>query len=206
MPRRRNAVIASPCFNCSVFFFYCASTLRLQNAFSCATFPVPFCPSRTMWTSANSANAPMTFVAFIFGAFISWVFKKMGVQRISKPAIVNFLRLCDRKRWCQPRIRYASIRSKSELCADLIDYFQFQLTDKVITISPHKEIRGFPQIQYDLKVRSFLVDGLRHDFAKVSRQKPTFHLEHRTVTLVFGSLHLHSKNSGTAAAVALMFP
>ena len=159
-----------------------------------------------MCTSARSANAPITFVPFISGAFILFVVLKMAVQRISKPAIVNFLRLCDRKRWCQPRIRYASIRSKAELCADLIDYFQFQLTDKVITISPHKEIRGFPQIQYDLKLRSFLVDGLRHDFAKVSRQKPTFHLEHRTVTLVFGALHLHSKCSGTGAAVASMFP
>ena len=130
----------------------------------------------------------------------------MAVQRISKPAIVNFLRLCDRKRWCQPRIRYASIRSKAELCSDLIEYFEFTMKDKVITIRPHKKIRGFPEIQYDLKRRSFLVDGHVHNFAKVSRQKPTFRLERRTVTLEFGALHLRSKCNGTASAVASMFP
>ena len=41
------------------------------------------------------------------------------MERISKPHIVDLLRVFDRKRWIQPRIRYASVRSKPELIKDL---------------------------------------------------------------------------------------
>ena len=41
------------------------------------------------------------------------------MQRISKPHIVDLLRYFDRNRLFSPRIRYASVRSKPELIADI---------------------------------------------------------------------------------------
>ena len=37
------------------------------------------------------------------------------MERISKPQIVDLLRVFDLRRLVQPRIRYASVRSKPEL-------------------------------------------------------------------------------------------
>ena len=129
----------------------------------------------------------------------------MPVKRISKPHLVDFLRMCDRNRWCCPRIRYASIRSKPDLCNDLLKFFTFVEKERLITISPKRPIHKFPRLQYDLKVRSFLQDGKRFDFARISRQKPQFHLVRKTTTLHFGPLY-GPPGSGKAAAFALMFP
>ena len=110
------------------------------------------------------------------------------VQKISKPALVDFLRLCDRKRWCTPRIRYASIRSKPELCEDLCEKFDFVLEGSVINLCPRNSIRDFPKVQYDLERRMFSLNGQKLDVARVSRKKPMFHLEKKRVTLVFGEM------------------
>ena len=127
----------------------------------------------------------------------------MSVQRLPKPSLVDFLRLCDRRRWCSPRIRYASIRSKRELCEDLLKKFRFVEEDSIIRIVPLQTIRGFPKTcHYDTKARAFFLDGKQYDMARASRKKPTFRLEHKTVELVFGPVY----GSGTAVAVASMFP
>ena len=49
------------------------------------------------------------------------------MNKISKPHIVDFLRLADQKKWFSPRIRYASVRSKPELIADLRHRFRDHL-------------------------------------------------------------------------------
>ena len=48
------------------------------------------------------------------------------IYKLTKPSLVDLLRMCDRNRWCTPRIRYASIRSKPELCKDLLKHFDFK--------------------------------------------------------------------------------
>ena len=45
------------------------------------------------------------------------------LHKISKPHLVDLLRMSDHNRWLQPRIRYASVRSKPELIRDLEDHF-----------------------------------------------------------------------------------
>ena len=52
------------------------------------------------------------------------------MERISKPHIVDLLRIFDRRRWFIPRIRYASVRSKPELIKDLKKYFFTSYVDK----------------------------------------------------------------------------
>ena len=122
---------------------------------------------------------------YFFLEFFSHETQMEIVQKISKPALVDFLRLCDRKRWCTPRIRYASIRSKPELCEDLCEKFDFLLEDSMISLCPRRSIRDFPTVQYDLDRRMFSLNGQKLDVARVSRKKPLFHLERRQVTLAF---------------------
>ena len=81
------------------------------------------------------------------------------VQRISKPNLVDLLRMCDRRRWCTPRIRYASIRSKPDLCRDLVVFFEFKLQGDEVRILPKKKIFSFPDLRYNLKERRFYLDG-----------------------------------------------
>ena len=128
------------------------------------------------------------------------------VQRISKPHLVDFLRMCDKNRWCSPRIRYASIRSKPELCADIKTFFTFsECSETRIEVRSIRQIRGFPNLEYDLKQRAFLVDGKTHDFPRMIRQKPRFSLRREPVTLVFGDLYC-TPGSGTVSAASLGFP
>ena len=130
------------------------------------------------------------------------------VQRITKPNLVDLLRMCDKNRWTSPRIRYASIRSKPDLCQDLVKFFEFRQEENLITITPLRQIVRFPNLQYDVKSRRFFREGKPFDCARVSRRQPTFRLERKNVTLVFGTLFpaKGSLCSGTAAVASLMFP
>ena len=129
----------------------------------------------------------------------------MTVQRICKPHLVDFLRMCDKNRWCSPRIRYASIRSKPELCKDLLNFFRFEKEGDHVRIVPLRPIHGFPLLEYDLKSRCFLVDGVLRDFPRMSRAHPAFRLEHKQVTLEFCNLYADNGN-GTTSGVAQVFP
>ena len=129
----------------------------------------------------------------------------MTVQRICKPHLVDFLRMCDKNRWCCPRIRYASIRSKPELCRDLLNFFKFEKEEDSVRIVPIRPIHGFPLLEYNLKSRCFSVDGELHDFPRMSREKPVFHLERKKVTLEFSPLYA-APGSGTAFGASPMFP
>ena len=128
-----------------------------------------------------------------------------AVQRISKPHLVDFLRMCDRNRWCCPRIRYASIRSKPELCEDILKFFSFIEAAEVIFICPLRTLHGFPEMEYHLKGRCFVLDGCHHDFPRLSRSKPVFQLERKRVTLEF-DWGPWAPGSDTVSADAPMFP
>ncbi len=60
------------------------------------------------------------------------------MERISKPHLVDLLRIFDKRRWLHPRILYASVRSKPELIADLKKIF-FTYTKEDIL---HFKVRG----------------------------------------------------------------
>ena len=128
----------------------------------------------------------------------------IGTTRICKPHLVDFLRMCDKYRWCSPRIRYASIRSKPELCADIDNNFNVT-GDRVLSISPKRPTPHFPELNYDLNSRKFLIDGIPHDFPRISREKPQFGLERRKVTLHFGCMY-GLPGSGIISAFGLASP
>ena len=44
------------------------------------------------------------------------------METISKPHLVDLLRVFDKRKWFVPRIRYASVRSKPELIKDMQKY------------------------------------------------------------------------------------
>ena len=61
-------------------------------------------------------------------------------------------------------------------------------------------IFNFPDLRYNLKERRFYLDGQWFDAAKVSRQKPVFHLERKTTVLEFGPVYARApRGSGTAS-------
>ena len=123
---------------------------------------------------------------------------------LTKPSLVDFLRLCDRNNWCSPRIRYASIRSKPELIEDLIKFFRFERQEEFIQITPRHEIFGYPEMKYHIRTRRFHRDGIEYDCATKSRQKPTFRLEKKKCVLHFGTLY--PLCNGRVAAFSAMFP
>ena len=114
------------------------------------------------------------------------------MEAISKPHMVDLLRVFDKKRWLTPRIRYASVRSKPELIADLKRVFftiwrthepnvvLFKLRESVSRSHSH-----LPSIAYDLKQRTFLFDGEPYNVPVESRKKVQFSISHTPVTLTF---------------------
>ena len=127
------------------------------------------------------------------------------VQRLTKPSLVDLLRMCDKNRWCSPRIRYASIRSKPELCRDLIGFFNFDWSDDMIIITPKREVPTFPELKYHVKDRLFHWNGEPFDCARVSRARPQFSHVYKEITLHFGTIQ-GTLGSDTCAAASLMFP
>ena len=111
------------------------------------------------------------------------------MQRISKPHIVDLLRYFDRKKLFSPRIRYASVRSKPELIADISQHFAvFHHTGRLHFHLKVPSSHHVPTIQYDLKERHYLFDGDYYDIPRESRRKVVFSISHVPVTLTFGLL------------------
>ena len=106
------------------------------------------------------------------------------LNKISKPHIVDFLRLSDKQRWLSPRIRYASVRSKPELIRDLLDHFRICRLGESLLFQP-RHARNLPEISYDLKNRAYLIDRVKTDIPRVSRKKPSFVISRTPVTLTF---------------------
>jgi len=107
------------------------------------------------------------------------------MQRISKPHLVDLLRIFDRNRWIRPRIRYASVRSKPELITDLRQHFRVREVDARLIFVPKRPLAGVPKIEYDLSRRRYVLDGVPCDVPKESRKKPVFSISHVPVTLDF---------------------
>ena len=108
------------------------------------------------------------------------------MNRISKPDLVDLLRISDRRRWLHPRIRYASIRSKPDLLKDLRKHFREVLPpDRPNILQFQHALRHVPVIEYDLQKKCFLFDGTLVDAPKTSREKPTFVIRKEKVTLTF---------------------
>ena len=108
------------------------------------------------------------------------------MNNISKPHLVRLLRIFDRMKWFQPRIRYASVRSKPELLFDLQRYFGTSFDGSTVMFL-HKPNcpRNLPSIHYSLEDRQFYFDGCP---MKPSAKLPRTHfsIRHEPVTVYFG--------------------
>ena len=110
------------------------------------------------------------------------------MQHISKPFIVDLLRIFDKNRWIQPRIRYASVRSKPALINDLKQHFRakYDKKNKRIQLIPTHPLRSdVPKIEFDLGRRQYLLDEKFVDIPRESRRKPSFSISRVPVTLDF---------------------
>ena len=108
------------------------------------------------------------------------------MEKISKPALVDLLRLADRQRWFTPRIRFASVRSKPQLIQDLRLRFRDSRAGVFVLFRPLGRLPAHvPVIKYDSKRRTFLLDGKPIDVPKVSRAKPVFAVLRGKYTMFF---------------------
>ena len=90
---------------------------------------------------------------------------------ISKPLLVDLLRTFDHKKWLQPKIRYASVRSKNQLIKDLMNRFEITRKRNLLTFVPKFPHPIHPKITYDLKRKTYLFDGKALDIPNFSRAK-----------------------------------
>ena len=106
------------------------------------------------------------------------------MNHISKPHLVDLLRIFDKRKFFLPRIRYASVRSKPELLNDLKQYFGTRLTPDNIFFLPLPSCpTGVPRIHYSRGDRKFYFDGKEIDAPAASRQVPRFEIQRGPVTL-----------------------
>ncbi len=90
---------------------------------------------------------------------------------ISKPLLVDLLRTFDHKRWLQPKIRYASVRSKSQLITDIMKRFDIERKRNILTFVPKFPHPIHPMITYDLRKKTYLFDEKALDIPNFSRAK-----------------------------------
>ena len=124
------------------------------------------------------------------------------MMQISKPHIVDLLRIFDRKKWIRPRIRYAS-RSKPELIKDIKKYFFMYGRDDVLHLKPRnaceKSLCHIPLISYDFSKKRYLFDGKACDVPAESRKKVRFSISHVPVTMTFFPVSGDPPSTGIAA-------
>ena len=110
------------------------------------------------------------------------------MEKISKPNLVDLLRLADREKWFSPRIRFASVRSKPCLIQDLRRLFHDVKMEELVHFVPRVALHSHvPRIAYCTTSRTFLLNGRTIDVPKVSRVKPVFSVRHGKYTMHFGS-------------------
>jgi len=114
----------------------------------------------------------------------------MHIGLISKPHLVDLLRIFDKRKWIVPRIRYASVRSKPELIKDIMSHFVINKFGDVVSFYPKNLRLGVPTIEYDLLLRQYLLDGEVHDVPTESRKRPAFSISHDPVTLDFSEFYV----------------
>ena len=91
-----------------------------------------------------------------------------SLNRISKPHIVDLLRIFDSRKTICPRIRYASVRSKPELIKDILKHFDCTESDDVVYFAPLCPTLDVPNISYDLGARTYAFNGATVDVPKES--------------------------------------
>ena len=94
------------------------------------------------------------------------------LNKISKPHIVDFLRMSDQNRWLNPRIRYASVRLQ-----------EWEMAGRLL-FAPLRA-RNLPEIEYSLKDRVYIIDGAVMDVPRMSRTRPVFRICYKKVTMTF---------------------
>ena len=109
------------------------------------------------------------------------------MNQISKPHIVDLLRIFDKNRMISPRIRYASVRSKPELLKDLAHHFDTSQEGDTIMFKPRKQhhFRGVPLIKYHLREKQYFFDGKPVNVPEESRARPVFQITKGPVTVTF---------------------
>ena len=107
------------------------------------------------------------------------------MEKISKPHIVQFLRMCDRKHWLHPRIRYASIRSKPQLLADLKKHYRCRRKGKLLLFRPSHPLPLVPRISYDFEKKQFLYDGKPTSLPTRGQEPTQFRIVRGPVTLTW---------------------
>ena len=107
------------------------------------------------------------------------------MNSISKPHIVDLLRIFDKRRLFMPRIRYAYVRSKPELLRDLLRHFTTKEEEGVIYFIPRVPVRGLPDIHYNLLRKKFFFDKDPVDVPTQSRLRPVFSIRRGPVQLLF---------------------
>ena len=111
------------------------------------------------------------------------------MERNSKPHLVDLLRIFDKKRWIQPRILYASVRSKPELINDLKKHFHTYTRGDVLHFKPReklaKALNLVPKISYNFVRKLYFFDGVPFDVPAESRRKVRFSISHVPVTMRF---------------------
>ena len=125
------------------------------------------------------------------------------MEKISKPALVDLLRLADRQRWFTPRIRFASVRSKPQLIQDLRLRFRDLRVGVFVLFRPLGRLPAHvPVIKFDTKRRTFLLDGVQIDVPKVSRERPAFSVRHNVYMDFWSSPGRSKRPPATPSAVA----
>ena len=108
------------------------------------------------------------------------------MESISKPHIVDLLRIFDKRRWFTPRIRYASVRSKPELIKDMKRYFFTFLRGNMIHFRQRECVRQtLPEIAYNRESKTYYFDGAPYDVPVESRKKVEFSISREPVTIHF---------------------
>ena len=83
------------------------------------------------------------------------------MDTISKPAIVEILRLFDEQSWVTPRIRYASVRSKPELIHDISKFFKAHRAGSTVVLEPRLQLQRcldrVPPIHFCMRLRNWIV-------------------------------------------------
>ena len=113
------------------------------------------------------------------------------MNQISKPHLVDLLRIFDRRKFFVPRIRYASVRSKPELLKDLYRHYSTRLTDTNVEFIPKASVPStVPAIRYHLIERKYYFDEVVVDPPNHCRHLPSFQILNTPVTLYLTNLLL----------------
>ena len=108
------------------------------------------------------------------------------MERISKPHLVDLLRVFDRRKWFNPRIRYASVRSKPELIKDIKKFFFTYERDGTLHFKTRAGVSpSIPEIAYVFAKREYLFEGKPYDVPRESRRRVAFSISHQPVTMYF---------------------